>query len=148
MIDAIQAYINMFGNTKPSGYMLTSTLVESIYWVESERQEANPVAGDTVLINLTLRAGNALHDLAIDIGAAARAYESLNKILPSRFEALIGSSVPRLPPQTLEELFCAQGPMQNDEIVPVDPLGSIRPIDLDGIGSFNVNSEGAEKCIF
>lgn len=81
MVDAVQSYTDAFGSHKPSGYFLTSALVESLYWIEIERRQATPVDGACHLDNIKEIARRLLHDLSLSIGAASRAYESLSDIL-------------------------------------------------------------------
>lgn len=81
IVEAVQTYTDVFGYHKPTGYMLTSALVESLYWVEHERQQLRPVVPEAKLEYLKGLTGKLLQDLALNIGAAARAYESLSALL-------------------------------------------------------------------
>lgn len=81
MTDAVQSYSDIFGSHKPSGYFLTSALVESLYWIEIERRQDSPVAEASHLESIKETARRLLHDLSLSIGAASRAYESLSDVL-------------------------------------------------------------------
>jgi hypothetical protein len=81
MVDAVQSYTDTFGSHKPSGYFLTSALVESLYWIEIERRQETPVAEACHLDSAKETARRLLHDLSLSIGAASRAYESLSDVL-------------------------------------------------------------------
>lgn len=116
MIDAVQAYTDTFGCPKPSGYFLTSALVESLYWVELERRQDHPVHPGTHLDNTKSLATKLLRNLSLESGAAARAYEALGDVLsteslesfdPGNFEELIESS------ENMENMFDL-GKMWND----------------------------------
>jgi hypothetical protein len=81
MVDGVQSYTDTFGSHKPSGYFLTSALVESLYWIEIERRQETPVAEECHLDSIKETAKRLLHDLSLSIGAASRAYESLSDVL-------------------------------------------------------------------
>lgn len=81
MVEAVQAYTDAFGCHKPSGYFLTSALVESLYLLELERRRTHPVVSSSSLESLKILAKELLHDLSLNIGSAARAYESLSEVL-------------------------------------------------------------------
>jgi hypothetical protein len=81
MVDGVQSYTDTFGSHKPSGYFLTSALVESLYWIEIERRQETPVAEECNLDSIKETAKRLLHDLSLSIGAASRAYESLSDVL-------------------------------------------------------------------
>ncbi|OKO95210.1 hypothetical protein PENSUB_11289 [Penicillium subrubescens] len=81
MVDAVQSYTDSFGSHKPSGYFLTSALVESLYWIEIERRQETPVAEACHLDSIKETARRLLHDLSLSIGAASRAYQSLSDVL-------------------------------------------------------------------
>ncbi|KAJ5663281.1 hypothetical protein N7507_004012 [Penicillium longicatenatum] len=81
IIDAVQAYTDTFGCPKPSGYFITSALVESLYWIELERRHDNPVLPDILLEDFKILATKLLRDLSFESGAAARAYEALSDVL-------------------------------------------------------------------
>lgn len=127
MIEAVKAYTDTFGHNKPSGYMLTSALVDSIYWVEIERQNSHQVIAEAIIADLRLQAANLLHDLALDIGPAARAYGSLGDILSSGFAAIAS--------QEIESLSQKQGKPQNSQSMGIssgDSLESMIPFGLRG----------------
>ncbi|KAJ6002953.1 hypothetical protein N7451_005500 [Penicillium sp. IBT 35674x] len=101
MIDAVQAYTETFGCPKPSGYFLTSALVECLYWVELERRQDVPVLPESLLNDTKSLATKLLRNLSFESGAAARAYEALGDVLstdslesfhPGNFDDLIETS--------------------------------------------------------
>lgn len=117
MIDAVQAYTDTFGCPKPSGYFLTSALVESLYWVELERRQDHPVHPESLLNNTKYLATKLLRNLSLESGAAARAYEALGDVLsteslesfhPGNFDELVESS------GNIESMFDL-GEMWNDK---------------------------------
>jgi hypothetical protein len=130
IIEAVQAYTDTFGHNKPSGYMLTSALVESIYWVEFERQKSPPVLEEAVLAKLRLLAANLLHDLALDIGSAARAYGSLGDILSSEFAALASQEIDSVS-QNPDKSQSSQSYLQSIGLSSSDSLESLMSFDLD-----------------
>lgn len=79
-MEAVQAYTGTFGCHKPSGYILTSALVESLYWVEFERRQTSPVFSQSFLDGIKTATRKLLHDLSLSVSAAARAYESLRDV--------------------------------------------------------------------
>ncbi|KAL4802967.1 hypothetical protein BDV18DRAFT_145959 [Aspergillus unguis] len=88
IVEAVQAYTGAFGCHKPTGYLLTSALVESLYWIENERQQPHPAVPEAKLDSLKGLAGKLLQNLALTVGAAARAYESLSDLLSTDLSAL------------------------------------------------------------
>jgi len=108
MIDAVQAYTDTFGCPKPSGYFLTSAVVESLYWIELERRQDVPVLPETLLSNTISFAAKLLRNMSFESGAAARAYEALSDVLstdslesfqPENFNELVGFS------ENMENIF-------------------------------------------
>lgn len=79
-MEAVKAYTENFGCHKPSGYILTSALVESLYWVEFERRQIWPVFSQSFLEGIKTATRKLLHDLSMSVSAAARAYESLREV--------------------------------------------------------------------
>lgn len=96
IVEAAQAYIDMFGHHKPSGHMLTSALVESLYWVEIERRQLRPIVPEATLTDIITVTGNLLHGMALNIGAASRAYESLSDLLSSGLPAFASQDISTL----------------------------------------------------
>ncbi|KAF9891930.1 hypothetical protein FE257_002893 [Aspergillus nanangensis] len=83
MIEAVRTYTGTFGCHKPSGHILTSALVESLYCVVSELRKEDSVIPHRTLERVKIDAGRILRRLSYTIGAAARAYESLRDVLSS-----------------------------------------------------------------
>ncbi|KAJ5813817.1 uncharacterized protein N7503_000567 [Penicillium pulvis] len=117
MVDAVQAYTDTFGCPKPSGYFLTSALVESLYWVELERRQDVPILPESLLNSTKSLATKLLRNLSSESGAAARAYEALGDVLSTEslgslhlgnFDELIES------PRYMENMFDL-GEMWNDK---------------------------------
>ncbi|KAJ5560167.1 hypothetical protein N7513_002566 [Penicillium frequentans] len=106
MIDAVQAYTDTFGCPKPSGYFLTSALVESLYWVELERRQDVPVLPETLLNGTKSLATKLLRNLSFESGAAARAYEALGDVLSTE-------SLEILHLGNFDELIESSGNMEN-----------------------------------
>lgn len=93
IVEAVQAYIDVFGHHKPNGHMLTSALVESLYWIEIERRQLHPIVPEATLTGTITLAGNLLHNMALNIGAASRAYESLSELLSSGLPAFVSQEL-------------------------------------------------------
>lgn len=73
--------------------MLTSALVESLYWVEIERRQLHPIIAEAALTDIISLTGNLLHNMALNIGAASRAYESLSDLLSSGLPAFASQEI-------------------------------------------------------
>jgi hypothetical protein len=73
--------------------MLTSALVESLYWVEIERRQLHPIVAEATLTEIITLTGNLLHNMALNIGAASRAYESLSDLLSSGLPAFASQEI-------------------------------------------------------
>lgn len=93
MIEGVRTYTETFGYHKPSGHLLTSALVESLYFIVSEQQrqqqqqfDKDDDNDDPVVSQLTLErakscASALLHRLALTVAAASRACEALQEVL-------------------------------------------------------------------
>ncbi|KAL3487919.1 hypothetical protein BJX62DRAFT_240521 [Aspergillus germanicus] len=105
IIEGVRAYTDTFGYHKPSGHVLTSALVESLFCIFSEQQcqeqeqeqkqeqeqeqepAHNECSADPVVSQQTLEQAKScssllLHRLAVTITGASRACEALHEVLP------------------------------------------------------------------
>ncbi|KAL4861259.1 hypothetical protein BDV12DRAFT_180552 [Aspergillus spectabilis] len=95
IIEGVRAYTDTFGYHKPSGHVLTSALVESLYCIVAEQQcqeqeqeqghdecSADPVVSQQTLEQAKSCSSVLLHRLAVTITGASRACEALHEVLP------------------------------------------------------------------
>lgn len=95
IIEGVRAYTDTFGYHKPSGHVLTSALVESLYCIVTEQQyyerdqeqghdegSADPVVSQQTLEQAKFYSSVLLHRLAVTITGASRACEALHEVLP------------------------------------------------------------------
>jgi hypothetical protein len=93
VVEGVRTYTETFGYHKPSGHVLTSALVESLYFIVSEQQrqpqqqfDKDDDNDDPVVSQLTLERAKScasvlLHRLALTVAAASRACEALQEVL-------------------------------------------------------------------
>lgn len=102
-IKAVRTYTETFGYHKPSGHVLTSALIESLYYIVSEQQRHqeqpsnNDDDDDQVVSQETLERAKTcssalLHKLALTTAGASRACEALQEVLsPTKLDCDDGS---------------------------------------------------------
>ncbi|QGI98413.1 hypothetical protein CEK26_011482 [Fusarium fujikuroi] len=84
-LDAIGHYLDNWGANPNAGYILTSSLVESIYYLTLGHREGVSTLDAEALPLALRRAGSMLESLSATIMAAARAFKALQCVLDFNF---------------------------------------------------------------
>lgn len=87
-LNALDQYLENWGVKQNSGYIITSALVEAIYYITLGYREGIPVMNSRTLSATLAQAGNMLKTLSNTIMSAARAFEALRCVLEFNFDAL------------------------------------------------------------
>ncbi|TVY63141.1 putative transcriptional regulatory protein [Fusarium oxysporum f. sp. cubense] len=84
-LDGIGHYLDNWGANPNAGYILTSSLVESIYYLTLGHREGVPMLDAEALPPALHRAGSMLESLSATIVSAARAFKALQCVLNFNF---------------------------------------------------------------
>jgi hypothetical protein len=84
-LDGIGHYLDNWGANPNAGYILTSSLVESIYYLTLGHREGVPMFDVEALPPALHRAGSMLESLSATIVSAARAFKALQCVLNFNF---------------------------------------------------------------
>ncbi|KAJ5646570.1 hypothetical protein N7490_002942 [Penicillium lividum] len=83
IIEAIRSYMITTTSLKPSGYILTTALVESLYHLIPEECHPAPVASNELLKGMIYGASQLLQTLSRSVATASKVYQYLRDLLPS-----------------------------------------------------------------
>ncbi|KAJ5717728.1 hypothetical protein N7488_003374 [Penicillium malachiteum] len=83
IVEAIRSYMVMAAWLKPLGYILTTALVECLYYILPEECHPTPVVSNKLLKDLIYDASQALQSLSKLVATASKIYQSLKDLLPS-----------------------------------------------------------------
>ncbi|PGH23911.1 hypothetical protein AJ80_01973 [Polytolypa hystricis UAMH7299] len=88
ILESISKYMSLYPAVRGSGYLLTSSLVEALYYIVPEFQRHSTSLDPRIVRNTLRKASSLLHTLSHTVGAATRALEALSCVL------LIDESMP------------------------------------------------------
>ncbi|KAJ5639985.1 uncharacterized protein N7484_007847 [Penicillium longicatenatum] len=83
IIEAIRSYMITTTSLKPSGYILTTALVESLYHLIPEECHPAPVVSNELLRQMVYGASQLLQTLSKSVATASKVYQYLQDLLPS-----------------------------------------------------------------
>ncbi|KAJ5798373.1 uncharacterized protein N7503_007669 [Penicillium pulvis] len=83
IIEAIRSYMITTTSLKPSGYILTTALVESLYHLIPEECHSTPVVSNELLKGMIYGASQLLQTLSKSVATASKVYQYLQDLLPS-----------------------------------------------------------------
>ncbi|KAJ5999341.1 hypothetical protein N7451_007151 [Penicillium sp. IBT 35674x] len=83
IIEAIRSYMITTTSLKPSGYILTTALVESLYHLIPEECHPAPVVSNELLKGMICSASQLLQTLSKSVATAYKVYQYLQDLLPS-----------------------------------------------------------------
>ncbi|KAL4811337.1 hypothetical protein BDV18DRAFT_155943 [Aspergillus unguis] len=84
IIEAIRCYITITTYLRPSGYFLTTSLVEVLYHILPEECDPKPVVSGEALKSMVGTASQLLQSLANSVATASKVYQYLRDLLPPR----------------------------------------------------------------
>ncbi|KAJ5289663.1 uncharacterized protein N7443_009916 [Penicillium atrosanguineum] len=92
IIEAIQSYMTMTTSLRPSGYILTTSLVEILYHIVPEECDPKPIFSVELLKGMVCSASQLLQTLSNSVATASHVYQYLRDLLPpyDRFRPLDG----------------------------------------------------------
>lgn len=130
ILSAIAKYMSFYSSYRPSGYVLTSSLVECIYHIVPEyRDRSSPL--DHNVIECTLRkASSLLKTLAESVGAASRAFRALHCVL--RTDEMPATSLYKYQHLPFFESESEQPTTKNPQSLSNDPWNTSDTTDLQG----------------
>lgn len=151
---------------RPLGYILTTALVECLYYILPEECHPAPVVSHKLLKDLINDASQALQSLSKSVATASKIYQSLKDLLPSDDELDASSYDQEAVDQTMH-LDCFSGldvlsetfwgsfpnefPMpkqtkQSHQAFPSSPVGSSKRFTMEGL-PFNFNFDDLQSQI-
>jgi hypothetical protein len=81
IVEAIAKYMSLYSSYRPSGFVLTCSLVECIYYIVPKQLDQSDVIPLNTIQSTLREAGNLLRTLSHTVGAASRAFNALECIL-------------------------------------------------------------------
>ncbi|OGE51819.1 hypothetical protein PENARI_c012G11376 [Penicillium arizonense] len=82
IIEAIRSYMTMATSLKPSGYILTTSLVEILYHILPEECDPKPIIPGELLKGMVCAASQLLQTLSNSVATASKVYQYLRDLLP------------------------------------------------------------------
>lgn len=81
IVDGVEKYMSIFSGNRAAEYMLTSTLVKSIYYIVPESRDDNTPLDKEVIRNTLCTASRLLKSMVPNVAAASRAFQALRCVL-------------------------------------------------------------------